>query len=100
MKIAAAAGLMLFTWSMGLCIAAASGAGVQARDHAKPAEASEADRQAARGERVFKENCSRCHDAPDALPSKITGQIIRHMRVRASLSAEDEKALLHFMNRE
>jgi hypothetical protein len=49
---------------------------------------------------VFKENCSRCHDAPEALHPKVTRQVIRHMRVRASLSVEDEKALLAFMNRE
>lgn len=54
--------------------------------------------QIARGQRVFEQNCSRCHNAPQGFPPQISGTIIRHMRVRASLSAEDERALLRFMN--
>jgi cytochrome c5 len=50
------------------------------------------------GERVFKQNCSRCHDAPQSFSPRISYAIVRHMRVRASLSAADEKALLQFMN--
>jgi cytochrome c5 len=53
---------------------------------------------ASRGERVFQQNCSRCHNAPQSLPPQISGTVLRHMRVRASLSAADEKALLQFMN--
>jgi cytochrome c5 len=51
-----------------------------------------------RGERVFNQNCSRCHTAPQGFPQQVTGTVLRHMRVRASLSAADEKALLEFMN--
>lgn len=51
-----------------------------------------------RGEHVFQRNCARCHDAPQGFPPQISGTILRHMRVRANLSAADEKALLHFMN--
>jgi cytochrome c5 len=51
-----------------------------------------------RGERVFQQNCSRCHNAPQSFPPQISGTILRHMRVRASLSAADEKELLHFLN--
>jgi cytochrome c5 len=51
-----------------------------------------------RGERVFKQNCSRCHDAPQSFSPRISGTIIRHMRIRASLSEQDEKAILHFLN--
>lgn len=50
------------------------------------------------GERAFKANCSRCHYAPDALNPRITGTVIRHMRVRANLSAADERAILHYLN--
>lgn len=54
--------------------------------------------QIARGQIVFEQNCSRCHNAPQAFPPQISATIIRHMRVRASLSAADERALLRFMN--
>jgi cytochrome c5 len=50
------------------------------------------------GERVFKQNCSRCHAAPEGFPPSISGTIVRHMRVRAGLSQRDEKALLRFFN--
>jgi mono/diheme cytochrome c family protein len=50
------------------------------------------------GERVFRQNCSRCHTAPDGFSSRISGTVVRHMRVRASLSQHDEEALLRFFN--
>jgi cytochrome c5 len=50
------------------------------------------------GQRVFDQNCSRCHTAPEGFSPNISGTIVRHMRVRASLSKEDEKALLRFLN--
>ncbi len=50
------------------------------------------------GERVFAQNCSRCHTAPDSFPPRISGTIVRHMRVRANLSQHDEQVLLRFLN--
>jgi mono/diheme cytochrome c family protein len=50
------------------------------------------------GERKFAQNCSRCHNAPEAFSPHISGTIVRHMRVRASLSAQDERDILHFLN--
>jgi mono/diheme cytochrome c family protein len=58
--------------------------------HARPRPASE-------GERVFAQNCSRCHTAPEGFPPSISGTIVRHMRVRASLSREDERAILKYL---
>jgi cytochrome c5 len=50
------------------------------------------------GERVFQQNCWRCHNAPEGFSPRISGTIVRHMRVRASLSQHDEQALLKFLN--
>jgi cytochrome c5 len=50
------------------------------------------------GDVVFRQNCSRCHTAPDAFPPRITTAVVRHMRVRANLSEEDARALLKFFN--
>lgn len=61
-------------------------------------EGSNSVSQAERGQIVFEQNCSRCHNAPQAIPPQISATILRHMRVRASLSAKDEKSLLRFMN--
>ncbi len=49
------------------------------------------------GERKFEANCSRCHSAPEQLSPSITGTVVRHMRVRASLSAQDEKDILRYL---
>jgi cytochrome c5 len=50
------------------------------------------------GQRIFEQNCSRCHTAPQGFSPNISGTIVRHMRVRASLSAHDEEELLRFFN--
>lgn len=51
-----------------------------------------------RGQQVFNENCSRCHNAPGGFSPRISGTIAKHMRVRANLSDADYKALLKFLN--
>lgn len=49
------------------------------------------------GERKFQANCSRCHNAPDQLSPRISGTVVRHMRVRALLSAQDERDILRYL---
>lgn len=49
------------------------------------------------GERAFQANCGRCHRPPQQLSRRISGTVARHMRVRASLSAADEKAIRRFL---
>jgi cytochrome c5 len=50
------------------------------------------------GERIFQENCSRCHNAPDGFSPHISGTIVTHMRVRANLSQHDAHELQRFFN--
>jgi cytochrome c5 len=49
------------------------------------------------GGRKFDANCGRCHSAPEQLSPSVTGTVVRHMRVRASLSAQDEKDILRYL---
>ena len=58
----------------------------------------QASRHEDEGDRIFRQNCSRCHNAPEGFSPRISGTIVRHMRVRASLSKHDEEELLHFFN--
>jgi len=51
-----------------------------------------------RGQRVFQQNCARCHAAPQGFSPSASGAVARHMRVRANLSDADFRALLHFLN--
>jgi cytochrome c5 len=50
------------------------------------------------GQKVFEQNCSRCHNAPQGFSPSISGTVVRHMRVRAGLSKEDAQAVLRFLN--
>lgn len=50
------------------------------------------------GEIKFQQNCSRCHNAPESISPRIAGTVVRHMRVRASLSEKDAEAILRFLN--
>jgi mono/diheme cytochrome c family protein len=49
------------------------------------------------GERAFQENCGRCHNPPEQLSPRITGTVLRHMRVRALLSPQDEHDILKYL---
>jgi cytochrome c5 len=50
------------------------------------------------GTRIFQQNCSRCHNTPEGFSSRISGTVVRHMRVRVSLSKHDQEVLLRFFN--
>jgi len=64
---------------------------------AKPAAKAANMKQPDVGQRKFDANCGRCHSFPEQLSPSITGTVVRHMRVRANLSAEDEKDILRFL---
>jgi len=51
-----------------------------------------------RGQQVFEQNCSRCHNPPEGFSPRISGTVAIHMRIRANLSDSDYKALLRFLN--
>lgn len=64
--------------------------------HARHSASSQRQNDEQEGQRIFSQNCARCHNAPDGFAPRITGTIVRHMRVRASLSQHDEQVLLHY----
>lgn len=49
------------------------------------------------GEKRFHANCSRCHMAPQKLPPRAAATIIRHMRVRATITDEDMRFILAYL---
>jgi cytochrome c5 len=65
---------------------------------AKQATATQGSVHQDEGQRIFDQNCSRCHTAPEGFSPRISGTVGRHMRVRASLSQHDEQELLRFLN--
>jgi cytochrome c5 len=50
------------------------------------------------GDQVFQQQCMRCHDTPPSFSPRIAGTVVRHMRVRAGISEQEEQALLRFLN--
>jgi mono/diheme cytochrome c family protein len=49
------------------------------------------------GEKRFRANCGRCHQAPHKLSPSMMRTAIRHMRVRANITDEDMRAILAYM---
>lgn len=49
------------------------------------------------GEKRFKSNCGRCHMAPPKFPRRMMATIVRHMRVRATITDEDMRLILKYM---
>jgi mono/diheme cytochrome c family protein len=49
------------------------------------------------GEKRFHANCGRCHQAPHKFPPRMMATIVRHMRVRATITDEDMRVILHYM---
>jgi cytochrome c5 len=87
---------------------ASQSAALRAQSQAAPQAAKAAKKQTAathkshqqgdEGQRIFEQNCSRCHTAPEGFSPRISGTIVHHMRVRASLSQHDQQELLRFLN--
>jgi len=66
---------------------------------AKPASAAAPGNQNPRdGQKVFEQNCQRCHEAPQGFSTRISGTVSHHMQARANLSKADLDALLRFFN--
>jgi len=49
------------------------------------------------GEKRFRANCGRCHTAPEKFPPRMMATIIRHMRVRATITDEDMRLIFFYM---
>ena len=57
----------------------------------------DADNTRAEGEKRFRANCSRCHAAPHKFPPRMMATIVRHMRVRATITDADMRYILAYM---
>ncbi len=50
------------------------------------------------GEQVYKSNCTRCHNTPPTLTERQTRVVVRHMRVRANIPADQADAALQYLS--
>ncbi|HEY2362644.1 MAG TPA: cytochrome c [Candidatus Angelobacter sp.] len=88
--------------SLGSMASASSGSKDAAKD--SPAPAVSAEQSAAlnetmhvEGEKRFHSNCGRCHAAPPKFPPRMMTTIVRHMRVRATITDQDMRLILRYM---
>ena len=49
------------------------------------------------GEKRFRSNCARCHAGPPRFSPRMMSTIVRHMRVRATITDEDMRLILRYM---
>jgi hypothetical protein len=56
-----------------------------------------ADAMRLQGELRYRANCGRCHAAPRKFPPRMMATVLRHMRVRATITDEDMKLVLFYM---
>jgi mono/diheme cytochrome c family protein len=57
----------------------------------------DADAMRVQGERRYRSNCGRCHAAPQKFPPRMMATVLRHMRVRATVTDEDMRLVLFYM---
>lgn len=57
----------------------------------------DADGMRVAGEQRFRANCGRCHAGPQKFPPRMMGTILRHMRVRATITDDDRRLILFYM---
>ena len=88
-----------------LCLTVASATGTgEGKDKAKdvsaaaPSHAMQDDTMRLDGEKRFHSNCARCHASPPKFAPRIMATIVRHMRVRATITDEDTRLILHYMS--
>jgi mono/diheme cytochrome c family protein len=63
------------------------------------AQTDDSDAMRLEGEQRFRANCGRCHAAPHKFPPRMMATIVRHMRVRATITDEDMRCILYYMTR-
>ncbi len=91
---------LIRTWVLAV-VATLSFAAAQPRSNTltMPVARSDAEADAMRleGEKRFRANCNRCHAAPHKFPPRMMATVVRHMRVRATITDEDMRYILYYM---
>lgn len=57
----------------------------------------DADGMRVQGEQRFRANCGRCHAAPQKFSPRVMATVVRHMRVRATITDEDMRLVLFYL---
>lgn len=100
-KFLLAAFLVASALSLGSMANASSGGKDTGKDSPAPTASAEQSAQNenmhVEGEKRFRSNCGRCHAAPPKFPPHMMATIVRHMRVRATITDQDMRLILRYM---
>lgn len=96
-NLGAAALLTVATLTVLVPVATNAGSRSTAESVASRPESSDSQALRLEGERRFKANCARCHAYPPKFPPRMMTTIVRHMRVRATITDEDMRLILRYM---
>ena len=88
---------LIFTVMAAIGAAARDSSAQRQANKPKNSSAQSATTESAEGERLFQTQCSRCHIAPEDLSPREAKAVLRQMRVRANLTAEDERLILKYL---
>ena len=100
MRIKVLISTVLLMLAIGVALAAVAKTGAKDKDKDAPAAAAAAaqdDPMRLEGEKAYHANCGRCHMAPPKFAPRMMATIVRHMRVRATITDQEMRVILHYM---
>ena len=83
--------------ALGSLVVAEGSAGDKDATSSPVARSYDADTMRVQGEQRFRANCGRCHAAPQKFAPRTMATVLRHMRVRATITDEDTRLILYYM---
>jgi len=97
MKIRASVIVVLFSLILASAVFAASNSANKESTPAPVVREQDVAFMRIEGEKRFHANCGRCHAAPQKFPPRMMATVLRHMRVRATVTDEDQRLILFYM---
>jgi hypothetical protein len=89
--------IALCTWTLASFVYAAKSPGAKETGTTTVVHGTDPDTMRLQGEQRFRANCGRCHAAPQKFPPRMMATVLRHMRVRATITDEDMRLVLFYM---
>lgn len=89
--------LILCTLALGTSLFAGSSSARKESSPAPVVQSADAGSMRIEGENRFHANCGRCHAAPQKFPPRMVATVLRHMRVRATVTEDDQRLILFYM---
>ena len=97
MKAGTSITVLLFSLALASSVLAGSHSASKEATPAPVVREQDADSMRIEGEKRYHANCGRCHVAPQKFPPRMMATVLRHMRVRATVTEDDQRLILFYM---